>query len=131
MANVDGDAAVDGFGEVVRKDFAIEPVEDRAGWNGCVVGQMKIGRGLGVRVASAVVGTVLDVLICGTVFRVLTPRQVPTRQLWPGALAGGIGYSVLLTVGTGLVQHQLRHACAGQQVHARVDDELALRTRLP
>jgi uncharacterized BrkB/YihY/UPF0761 family membrane protein len=43
-------------------------------------------------------------------FRALTPRSIPTRDLVPGAIVGGIGYTVLLTIGTALVQHQLRHA---------------------
>ena len=70
------------------------------------------GTGLPVRVVSVLATLVLDVGLCGLVFRVLTPRQVSWAVLWPGAVAGGVGYSVLLTVGTGLVQHQLRHAQA-------------------
>jgi YihY family inner membrane protein len=46
------------------------------------------------------------------VFRVLTPRSVATRDLWPGALFGGLGYSILLAFGTALVQHQLRQSQA-------------------
>ncbi len=45
-------------------------------------------------------------------FRVLTPAAVSTRALRPGAVTGGIGYSILLTLGTALVQHQLKHAQA-------------------
>lgn len=70
------------------------------------------GTGGAARVVSAVGAMVLDVGICGIVFRVLTPKQIPWKQLWPGAVAGGIGYSLVLTAGTGLVQHQLRHAQA-------------------
>jgi YihY family inner membrane protein len=44
------------------------------------------------------------------VFRVLTPRDVETRELWLGAVLAGVGYTILLIVGTSLVQHQLRHA---------------------
>jgi uncharacterized BrkB/YihY/UPF0761 family membrane protein len=46
------------------------------------------------------------------VFRVLTPADVTTRDLIPGAVAGGLAYSVLLGFGTALVQHQLRNAQA-------------------
>jgi YihY family inner membrane protein len=67
------------------------------------------GHSTALRIATAAIGAVVNVVICGTVFRVLTPHQVPWRQLWPGAVAGGLGYSALLLVGTALVQHQLRH----------------------
>jgi uncharacterized BrkB/YihY/UPF0761 family membrane protein len=67
------------------------------------------GHSTALRIATAAMGAVVNVVICGTVFRVLTPHQVPWRQLWPGAVAGGLGYSALLLVGTALVQHQLRH----------------------
>ncbi len=40
-------------------------------------------------------------------FRALTPRGVPTRQLLPGAMAGGIGWTVLQVLGTWLVHHFL------------------------
>jgi len=68
------------------------------------------GTGAVVRVVSFVSVTAIDIVLCGVFFRVLTPKQVPTKDLWPGAVAGGIGYSVLLAVGTSLVQHQLRNA---------------------
>jgi uncharacterized BrkB/YihY/UPF0761 family membrane protein len=45
-------------------------------------------------------------------FRVLTPRQIGWRDLLVGAAVAGVAYTVLLTVGTALVQHQLRHAQA-------------------
>jgi len=54
----------------------------------------------------------LDVALYVVAFRLLTPRHVPLRELLPGAVVGGIAYTVLLTIGTGLVQHQLRHAQA-------------------
>ncbi len=45
-------------------------------------------------------------------FRVLTPKGVPTRKLLPGAVAGGIGWTVLQVLGTYLVHHFLRNASA-------------------
>jgi uncharacterized BrkB/YihY/UPF0761 family membrane protein len=45
-------------------------------------------------------------------FRVLTPRDVPTGDLVRGAALGGVAYTALLTLGTALLQHQLRHAQA-------------------
>jgi len=41
-------------------------------------------------------------------FRVLTPRGVPVRQLVPGAIAGGLGWTLLQALGAYLVHHYLR-----------------------
>ena len=43
-------------------------------------------------------------------FRILTVPAVPTRQLVPGAVLGGLGWSALQAFGGYLVIHQLRHA---------------------
>jgi len=43
-------------------------------------------------------------------FAVLTPITVKWRQLLPGSLLGAVGFTALITVGAGLVQHQLRHS---------------------
>jgi len=43
-------------------------------------------------------------------FRTLTPREAPTRALLPGAVFAAVGFTVLITVGSGLVAHQLRHS---------------------
>ena len=43
-------------------------------------------------------------------YRVLTPAVVSTRGLLPGAIAAGIGWTVLQALGTYLVGHQLRNA---------------------
>ena len=40
-------------------------------------------------------------------FRALTPKGVPTRQLLPGAITGGILWTVLQVLGTWLVHHFL------------------------
>src|SRR3954454_9416892 len=40
-------------------------------------------------------------------FRVLTPKGVPTHDLVPGAIAGGIVYTALQVLGTCLVHHYL------------------------
>jgi uncharacterized BrkB/YihY/UPF0761 family membrane protein len=40
---------------------------------------------------------------------VLTPRQVPTRQLVAGAVVAGVAWQVLQAVGGFLVGHYLRH----------------------
>lgn len=43
-------------------------------------------------------------------FRVLTPAAVQTRSLWPGAVVGGVGWTVLQAAGGYLVSHDLRNA---------------------
>ena len=43
-------------------------------------------------------------------FRVLTPKAVETRRLWPGAVFGGIGWTILQAAGGYLVGHQLKNA---------------------
>ncbi len=40
-------------------------------------------------------------------FRVLTPKSVPIRRLIPGAVLAGIGWTMLLALGTVLVRHYL------------------------
>ena len=70
------------------------------------------GRGLIWRLVFLLATTGLNVALYLAVFRILTPADVATGDLVAGAVLGGIGYTVLLTVGTALVQHQLRHAQA-------------------
>jgi YihY family inner membrane protein len=68
------------------------------------------GRALYLRAPVFLAEVGLNVGLYVAVFRVLTPKVIPTRAMVTGAVFGGLGYSVLLTIGTELVQHQLRHA---------------------
>jgi uncharacterized BrkB/YihY/UPF0761 family membrane protein len=43
-------------------------------------------------------------------FFVLTPKGVTIRQLVPGAALAAFGFTLLITVGSGLIQHQIRHS---------------------
>jgi uncharacterized BrkB/YihY/UPF0761 family membrane protein len=43
-------------------------------------------------------------------FAILTPKPIRTRCLLPGAIAGGSAFTLLITVGTGLLTHQLKNA---------------------
>jgi YihY family inner membrane protein len=70
------------------------------------------GRGLLWRLVFLLATAGLNVALYLAVFRILTPADVAAGDLVVGAVLGGIGYTVLLTVGTALVQHQLRHAQA-------------------
>lgn len=45
-------------------------------------------------------------------FTLLTPKAIGPRGLLPGAILAAIGFTALITVGTGLVTHQLNHATA-------------------
>jgi len=45
-------------------------------------------------------------------FRLLTPKSVQTKQLLPGAIIGGIAWTVLLALGGYLLGHDLRHDSA-------------------
>ena len=53
---------------------------------------------------------VVNVFLYAASFRVLTPVQDPVRRLLPGAFVGGAGFTALMTVGSALIQHQLRHS---------------------
>jgi YihY family inner membrane protein len=64
--------------------------------------------------ALAAVGAValsvcLNIVLFCVAFRVLTPRQIPWRNLMPGALAGGAAWTVLQYLGGILVEHSLRN----------------------
>lgn len=45
-------------------------------------------------------------------FALLTAKVVPLRCLWPGAALAAVAFTALITVGTGLMTHQLKHASA-------------------
>lgn len=45
-------------------------------------------------------------------FTVLTAKVIGPRGLLPGAIAGAVAFTVLITVGTGLITHQLKNTSA-------------------
>jgi uncharacterized BrkB/YihY/UPF0761 family membrane protein len=45
-------------------------------------------------------------------FTVLTAKAIGPRGLLPGAVLGAVGFTALITVGTGLMTHQLKNASA-------------------
>ena len=60
---------------------------------------------------AAALGSVgLNVALFAGLFRVTTVGSIPTRHLLPGALVGGVAWTVLQVVGGYLVTHQLRGA---------------------
>jgi YihY family inner membrane protein len=58
-------------------------------------------------------------------FRLLTPKSVTTKQLLPGAVVGGIIWTVLLALGGYLLGHDLRHDSAVYGVFGMVIGLLA------
>jgi uncharacterized BrkB/YihY/UPF0761 family membrane protein len=62
-----------------------------------------------VALANLVAAATVNVGLFLLVFRVLTPQQIPTRQLLAGALVAGVAWQVLQAVGGYLVVHYLRH----------------------
>ena len=65
---------------------------------------------VGFYVGVLIVLAALNVGLYFAAFWALTPHVERRRQLLPGALLGGIGFTALTSVGTGLVQHQLRNS---------------------
>ena len=60
--------------------------------------------------ALAVAATLaLNIGLYWLAFRVLTPASIATRDLWPGAIVGGIAWTGLQALGGWLVARQLRH----------------------
>ena len=81
-----------------------------------------IGSALWIRIVFVALQLVINVALYLLVFRVLVAASagVATRSLMPGAVAGGIFFTVLITVGAGLVEHQLRHSSATYGAFASV-----------
>jgi YihY family inner membrane protein len=65
-----------------------------------------------VAIVSTTLVVALNVGLYWLSFRVLTPGVIATRLLWPGAVVGGVAWSVLQAVGGWLVARQLRHTSA-------------------
>lgn len=68
------------------------------------------GHNIGVRIAVIAGMVVLNFILYTASFRVLTPNVVNWRGLLPGAFLAGLGFTLLITVGSGLVQHQLANS---------------------
>jgi YihY family inner membrane protein len=69
-------------------------------------------QGLAVRVLAQALAVLTNAGLYLAGFRVLTPKGVPTRALVPGAVAGGIAWTVLLAVGAVIVHRDLHTASA-------------------
>src|SRR6266568_4219475 len=60
-----------------------------------------------VAVVAELLAAAANVGMYTTGFRVLTPKAIPIRQLVPGAVLAGIGWTILEAAGTQLVHHYL------------------------
>ena len=78
------------------------------------------GANVGLRIGLIVVLAVLNIVLYTASFRVLTPGERGVRRFVPGAILAGTGFTVLMTVGSGLVQHQLRHSSSTYGAFAAV-----------
>jgi YihY family inner membrane protein len=56
-------------------------------------------------IAAELLAVVANVGMYTLGFRVLTPKTVPVRRLLPGAILAGLGWTILLAIGTQLVHH--------------------------
>jgi uncharacterized BrkB/YihY/UPF0761 family membrane protein len=55
---------------------------------------------------------ILNAALYFATFTLLTAKVVGPRGHLPGAILGGVAFTALITVGTGLVTHQLKHSSA-------------------
>ncbi|HEX4659661.1 MAG TPA: YihY/virulence factor BrkB family protein [Streptosporangiaceae bacterium] len=69
--------------------------------------------------AAEVAAAVVNAGMYVAAFRLLTPKGVPTRQLLPGAVIGGVAWTLLQVLGTYLVHHFL-HSDSAYGIFATV-----------
>jgi YihY family inner membrane protein len=67
------------------------------------------GKSVALALANLAAAAAVNVGLFLLAFRVLTPQQIPTRQLVAGALVAGVAWQALQAVGGYLVGHYLRH----------------------
>jgi YihY family inner membrane protein len=70
----------------------------------------RISSGIGGRLLPFAGSLLLNLLLLTVLFQVLTGRWVPWRRLLPGAVCGGVGWTVLQTLGVYIVDRQLERA---------------------
>jgi membrane protein len=67
---------------------------------------------IAVRVGAVAVSLLVNAGFVIFAYRVLTARTLPLPELWPGALTASLLWQVLQSIGTYLLDHQLRGATA-------------------
>ena len=63
-----------------------------------------------VRIPVLLAMTLVNVGLYAAAFRALTPSAISARSLLPGAGLAAIGFTFLITLGCGLVEHQVRNS---------------------
>ncbi len=75
-----------------------------------LAGLVTIGHYGGLAVVGAVVSSLaVNVALFVVAFRLLTPKQIPWRDMVPGAIVGAAGWTLLQYLGGILVEHSLRN----------------------
>ncbi len=70
------------------------------------------GRDVWLRILLLATMAVLNVALYTAAFRALTLSVIPLGALVPGATFAALGFTFLITLGSGLVQHQVRNSSA-------------------
>jgi len=70
------------------------------------------GTNIALRVLLLLAMLVVNVSLFFATFRVLTPSKVTVARLLPGVCIGALGFTFLITVGSGLIAHQVRNSSA-------------------
>jgi YihY family inner membrane protein len=74
---------------------------------------------LGIVILAEVLAVLVNIGMYLGAFRVLTPKGIPSQRLVPGAVVGGIAWTLLLILGTWLVHHFL-HSDSAYGIFATV-----------
>ncbi len=72
-----------------------------------LAGVSNVGRGPAVSVLSFLSSAVLNVALYAIAYRVLTSADVTWKQVMPGALIAGVGWTILLAAGGWIVENRL------------------------
>jgi uncharacterized BrkB/YihY/UPF0761 family membrane protein len=70
------------------------------------------GTGFLIRIPALIGMVLLNAALYTAVFVATTPGGVRPQALLPGATLASLGFTFLITLGSGLVQHQLKHSSA-------------------
>jgi uncharacterized BrkB/YihY/UPF0761 family membrane protein len=66
--------------------------------------------GFGIEIAVLIGLLIINIALYFATFTLLTAKVIGPRGLLPGAVLGAVAFTALLTVGTGLMTHQLKNA---------------------
>jgi uncharacterized BrkB/YihY/UPF0761 family membrane protein len=70
------------------------------------------GTNIALRVVLLLAMVAVNVALFLAAFRVLTPGKVTVKGLLPGVCVGALGFTLLITVGSGLIAHEVRNSSA-------------------